>query len=232
MPPAEGGTCWEAYGWLLDMADELDASEVSIVASTYDSLGNLDLAIGASEAQSLRVQPHEFQVNGITVRGVSRRGFWHVRGPVLVAWANDQVMAEVEGKRPAAIAAVAQWPEDVATWRSVYGPTRIGQVRPDQEADYDTATVSELDPQVAKAIRGAAAVINENHAVLSTHERESMAGALVALRSAGIPVDQEALRAYLMAAGWQGKLVNQTLELSERVDRGETPRHSNFSLSS
>lgn len=224
MPPAEGGTCWEAYDWLFDMADELDASEVSIVASTYESLGNLDLAIGASEAQSLRVQPHEFRVSGITVRGVSRRGFWHVQGPVLVAWANDQVMAEVEGKRPAAIAAVAQWPEDVATWRSVYGPTRIGQVRPDQEADYDTATVSELDPQVAKAIRGAAAVVNENHAVLSTHERESMAGALVALRSAGIPVDQEALRAYLMAAGWQGKLVNQTLELSERVDRGETPR--------
>jgi hypothetical protein len=141
-------------------------------------------------------------------------------------------MAEIEGKRPAAIAAVVQWPDDVATWRSVYGPTRIGQVRSEQEAEFDTATVSELDPQVAEAIRGAAAVVNENHAVLSTHERETMAGALVALRRAGIPVNREALRAYLMAAGWQGRLVNQTLELADRVDRGETPRHSNFPLNS
>jgi hypothetical protein len=225
IPPDEGGTRWEAYDWLLEMASELDAAEVSIVASTYDSLGSLDWAIGASEAQWLRVQPHEYRVGGITVRGVSRRGFWHVRGPVLVAWPDDQVMAEIEGKRPAAIAAVAQWPDDIATWRSVYGPTRIGQVRPDQEADFDTATVGQLDPQVTEAIRGAAAVVNENHAVLSTHEREAVAGALVALRSAGIPVDREALRAYLMAAGWKGGLVGQVLELAERIDGGETPKH-------
>jgi hypothetical protein len=141
-------------------------------------------------------------------------------------------MAEIEGKKPAAIAAVAQWPDDVATWRSVYGPTRIGQVRPEQEAEFDTAMVSELDPQVASVIRSAAAIVNENHSVLSTHEREAMAGALVALRRARIPVDREALRAYLMAAGWQGRLVNQTLELADRVDRGETPRHSHFQLAS
>lgn len=230
IPPAEGGTRWEAYDWLIEMAGELDATEVSIVASTYDSLGRLDWAIGASEAQWLRVQPHEYRVGGITVHGVSRRGFWHVRGPVLVAWPDDQVMAEIEGKRPAAIAAVVQWPDDVATWRSVYEPTRIGQVRSEQEAEFDTAMVSELDPQVADAIRGAAAVVNENHAVLSTHERETMAGALVALRSAGIPVDKEALRAWLMSAGWQGRLVNQALDLADRVERGETPRHSHFQL--
>jgi len=230
IPPAEGGTRWEAYDWLIEMAGELDATEVSIVASTYDSLGRLDWAIGASEAQWLRVQPHEYRVGGITVHGVSRRGFWHVRGPVLVAWPDDQVMAEIEGKRPAAIAAVVQWPDDVATWRSVYEPTRIGQVRSEQEAEFDTAMVSELDPQVADAIRGAAAVVNENHAVLSTHERETMAGALVALRSTGIPVDKEALRAWLMSAGWQGRLVNQALDLADRVERGETPRHSHFQL--
>lgn len=231
IPPAEGGTPWEAYDWLLETADQLGATEVSIVASTYDSLGHLNWAIGASAAQWLRVQPHEYRVGGITVRGVSRRGFWHVRGPVLVVGPDDQVMAEIEGKRPAAIAAVAQWPDDVATWRSVYGPTRVGQVRPEQEAEFDTATVDELDPQVAEAIRGAAAIVNENHAVLSTHEREAMAGALVALRSAEVPVDREALRAYLMSAGWQGRLVTQVLELADRIDRGQTPRHSHFQLS-
>lgn len=226
LPPGEGGTRWEAYEWLLEMADQLGSVEVSIVASTYDSLGNLNWAIGASEAQWLRVQPHGYKIGGITVRGVSRRGFWHVRGPVLVAWPDDEVMAEIEGKRPAAIAAVAQWPDDVATWRSVYETTRIGQVRSEQEAEFDTATVTELDPEAAAAIRGAAAVVNENHAVLSTHEREAMAGALIALRGAGVSVNREALRAFLMAAQWQGRLVNQVLELADRVDRGETPKHS------
>ena len=230
IPPAEGGTPWGAYDWLLETADQLGATEVSIVASTYDSLGHLNWAIGASAAQWLREQPHEYRVGGITVRGVSRRGFWHVRGPVLVAWPDDQVMAEIERKRPAAVAAVAQWPDDIATWRSVYGPTRIGQVRPEQEAEFDTATIGELDPQVAEIIRSATAIVNENHAVLSTHEREAMAGALVALRNAGIPVDKEALRAYLMAARWQGRLVGQVLELVDRIDRGQTPRHSHFQL--
>jgi hypothetical protein len=230
IPVAEGGTRWESYEWLLDAADELDASEVSILAATYDALGRLNWAIGATEANHMRVLPHRYRVDGITVHGISRRGHWHVRGPVLVAWASDEILTEVEGQRPAAVAAVAQWPDDVATWRSVYRPERIGQVRAEQEAEYDTATLAVLDPRVQGAIRGAAAVINENHAVLSTYEREAIAGALVALRGASIPVDREALRAYLIAAGWNGRLVGQVLRLARRVERGETPHHTPFQL--
>jgi hypothetical protein len=198
------------------VAEDLGASEVSIVAGW---------AIGSAEAGAMRVGPHRYRVGGITVHGVSRRGSWHVRGPVLVAWANDQILTEIEGQRPPAIAAVAPWPDDIATWRSVYAPERIGQVRADQEAQFDTATIAALDPRVERAIRGGAAFVNEHHAVLSTHEREAMAGALVALRSANVPVDPHALRAYLMAAGLNGGLVDQVLHLAERVARGETPRH-------
>lgn len=230
LPVAEGGTRWESCEWLLDTADELGAAEVSIVAATYDALGRLNWAIGDTEAGRMRVLPHRYRVDGITVHGISRRGNWHVRGPVLVAWASDEVLTEVEGERPAAVAAVAQWPDDIATWRSVYRPERIGQVRAEQEAEFDTATLAELDPMVERAVRGAAAVVNENHTVLTTHEREAMAGALVALRGAGIPVDREALRAHLMAASWNGKLVGQVLQLAGRVERGETPRHTPFRL--
>lgn len=230
IPTAEGGTRWESYGWLLDTAEELGVSEVSVVAATYDALGRLDLAIGKTEANHLRVLPHRYSVDGITVHGVSRRGFWHVRGPALVAWANNQDLAEIEGKRPPAIAAVAQWPDDIATWRSMHHPERVGQVRTDQEAEFDTAVVAELDPQATQVIRSATAIVNENHSALSTHERESMAGALVALHGANIPVDGEALRAYLMSAGWNGKLIEQVLKLAERVENGETPRHRPFQL--
>ena len=175
LPADEGGTRWESYGWLLDAAEALDSSDVTILGSTYDSLGNLNRAIGSSEAQSLRVQPHRYRVGGITVHGVSQRGFWMIRGPVLVAWAREDVLTEVEGKGAQAIAAVAVWPDDIATWRSVYAPYRIGQIRPDQEAEYDTAAAPDIDPRVADILSSATAIVNENHAVLSTHERESVA---------------------------------------------------------
>ncbi len=230
IPAEEGGTRWEAYGWLLDTAGELGVSEVTIVGATYESLGRLNSAIGSTEAQSLRVQPHRYRAGGVTVKGVTTRGFWHVRGPVLVAWAGDQILTEVEGQRPQAIAAVTTWPDDVATWRSVYHPSRIGQVRSDQEAEFDTAVVEEIDSRVADVLRGAAASVNENHAVLSTHERETVAGALIALHTAGIQVDAVAVRGYLMAAGWQGGLVDQVLQLAKRVDRGERPHHRPFQI--
>jgi hypothetical protein len=58
IPEAEGGTLWEAYDWLLDTAANMGASEVTIVAATYESLGRLDRAIGDVEAGRMRVQPH------------------------------------------------------------------------------------------------------------------------------------------------------------------------------
>lgn len=230
LPAHEDGSTWASYDWLLDTAEELGASEVSVVASTYQSLGDLDWAIGRWEAAQLRVAPHSYLVDGITVRGVTRRGHWYARGPVLVAWADDQVLAQVEGQRPDAIAAVAQWPDDVAGWRSIHTPRRIGQIRAEQEAEFDTAVVELLDPIATDAIRSAAALVNENHATLSTTEREWVAGALIALRDAGSVVGPDALRTHLMTMGWNGPLIDRTVDLAARIADGQTPRHRRFSL--
>lgn len=229
VPPAEGGTPWEAYDWALEMAEELDV-DLSILASTYDALGRLDWAIGSSEAGRLRVQPHGYRAAGVNVHGVSRRGSWWVRGVVLAAWASDPVLAEIESQRPAAIVAVAQWPDDIAAWRQIHSPARIGQARPDTEAPYDAQAVAELDPRAAQAINAAGGWVNQAHSTLSTHEREAVAGALVALRRADVPVDGEALRAHLMAQGWNGKLIERVVQLAERVANGQTPKHRPFRL--
>lgn len=61
------------------------------------------------------------------------------------------------------------------------------------------------------------ALVNENHAVLSTHERQRVARALVDLRSKRILVEDEALRTHLMAAGWNGKLIGAVADLAARV---------------
>jgi hypothetical protein len=230
IPTAEGGTAWEAYDWALDTAEQLGVTDVSIVASTYAALGALNWGIGPGEAERLRVQPHRYRIDGLTVHGVALRGGGYPRGVVLVANADDRTLAKIEGHRPAAIAAVTQWPDNVAAWRSTCQSPRIGQIRPDQEADYDTATVATLDPVAAKAINSAAAIVNENHSVLSTHEREAMAGALVALRDAGAAVSPEALRTYLKVKGWNGKLIERTVTLAARVAEGQTPRHRPFAL--
>ncbi|HEX5927246.1 MAG TPA: hypothetical protein VFY45_25745 [Baekduia sp.] len=126
MPARAGGLAWESYEWALETAERLGVSEVSIVSSTYRSLAVLDWEIGEWEAAQLHVQPHRYQVDGLTVHGVARRGPWHPRGVVLVDCADEQILAEIEGHCPAAIAAVAQWPDDIATWRSAHLPVRIG----------------------------------------------------------------------------------------------------------
>jgi hypothetical protein len=195
--PEEGGTSWESYDWALETARELGVAEITVVGATYPNLGNLNLAIGAAEADSLHRSPHEYEVGGVTVRGVTSRGNWHVRGVVIVAWANDDVLGQVEGQRPAALAAVVSWPEYIPAWLAAHRPKRIGQVRVENEADN----------------------------TLDSDEREAVASALVALREARVPVDDAALRAHLMARGWNGGLINATVTLARRVMKGETPRH-------
>jgi hypothetical protein len=230
LPPEEGGTPWEAYDWAFDTADECGVKDITIVGATYDNLGELDWAIDDPRAAGLRALPHSYRVGPITVTGVSRRGSWNARGVVIVAWANDRVLSDIEGQHPTAIAAVATWPDSIPGWRSVHKPDRIGQVRPDQEAQFDTATITGLDPRAVKAIDSAGAWVNESHAVLDTDERKAVAGALIALRSAGIPVDPAELRAHLMTKHWSGGLIEQTIEVARRVADGRTPQHRPFQL--
>lgn len=223
VPASEGGTRWAAYDWALEQAAELEV-DLYVVASTYDALGRADWAIGRDQAARLRVQPHGYVQGGVTVRGVSRRGSWHTRGVVLAAWATDAVLAEIEGHRPDAVAAVCDWPDAIVSWRSLHSPERIGQVRADVEAEYDGAAVV-LDERAVRTLSPALALTNESHSVLSTHERERLAGALIALADAGLAVDPEALRGHLMALGWNGRLIGRAVQLAERVQAGQRPRH-------
>jgi hypothetical protein len=103
-------------------------------------------------------------------------------------------------------------------------------VRADKEAQFDTRSVPDLDPRATAAFNDAAILVNENHAVLDTDERATIAGALIALTEANVPVEREGLRAHLMRAGWSGELIEEALALAERVARGERPRHHHFPL--
>lgn len=231
IPPDEGGTRWASYDWLLAMAVELGQTDVTILGATYENLGNLDLAIGRAEARSMRVQPHRYRAHPITVHGVSQVGAWGaLRGPVLVAWARDEVLAELEERRPPAIAAVATWLDSIPVWRSVFRPQRIGQERPEQEAEFATIVVAELNPVALKTLDAAIRFVNKHHAGLDTDEREQVVGALLALYAANVPVDAGALRAHLMDDGWNGELAEEVITLAERPAEGRRPRHRPFPL--
>jgi hypothetical protein len=223
--PEEGGTSWESYDWAFETAAELGVGEITIVGATYPNLCNLGLAVGAAEADLLHRPPHEYEAGDLRVRGVTSRGNWHVRGVVIVAWANDDVLGQVEGQGPAAIAAVVSWPDYIPAWLSAHRPERIGQVRAEAEAEFAGGGVAQFDPRATTALDKAAAWVNDAHHTLDSGEREAVAGALVALREARVPVDDAALRAHLMARGWNGGLINATVTLARRVAKGETPRH-------
>jgi len=223
--PEEGGSCWESYDWAFETAEQLGVGELTIVGATYPNLGNLNLAIGGGEADSLRRPPHEYQAGGLRVRGVTSRGNWHVSGVIIVAWANDEVLGQVEGQRPAAIAAVVSWPAYIPAWLSAHRPERIGQVRAEAEAEFAGGGVAQLDPRAATALDKAAVWVNDAHHTLDRDEGEAVAGAFVALREARVPIDDAALRARLMARGWKGGLINATVTVARRVAKGETPKH-------
>lgn len=223
IPASEGGSPWEAYDWALDRASELDDPQLTIVGAAYESLGRLDLAVGREEANRLRVQPHAYSTSGIRVQGVTTRGYWSCKGVVLVAWANDEVMAEVESQRPAAIAAVATWPDSIPAWLSVYTPERIGQHRPEQEAEFEVPLSQGLDEDQLETL-GPLRAINENHSALATDERYLVARTLLELRRRDRLPDQEPLEEHLMSLGWNGTLIKRTLKLAEDVRAGKNPR--------
>lgn len=230
IPAEEGGTPWDAYAWAFETAEQLDVAEITIVGATYENFRNLDLAIGFDEADMLQRAPHGYEAGDVTVRGVTSRGNWRVRGVVIVAWADDDVLGKVEGQRPSAIAAVASWQDRIAAWRSVYNPERIGQKREEAEAEYAGAEVSPLDPRAVDALNSASAWVNDAHHRLDTDEREAIAGAMLALHRAGVALETAELRANLMERGWNGDLIDDAVALAARITKGETPHHRPFQL--
>jgi hypothetical protein len=229
MPEANGAP-WESYDWAFEKAQVLGVREITVVGATYPNLRNLDVAIGVEEADLLHRLPHEYEAGGLTVRGVTSRGNWHVRGVVIVAWATDDVLGQVEGQAPAAIAAVVTVPDYIPAWLSAHNPERIGQVRVEDEAEVAGGGGAQLDPRAADAVDKAGAWVNDAHHALDRDEREAVAGVLVALRAASVPVDVDGLRAHLMARGWNGDLINRAVTLARRVADGETPHHRPMQL--
>jgi hypothetical protein len=67
VPEEKGGTPWEAYGWTFETAARLNVREITIVVATYQNLGNVDLAIGADEADLMRRPSHEYEAGGLLV---------------------------------------------------------------------------------------------------------------------------------------------------------------------
>lgn len=220
---------WAAYPWALAVARERGTG-VSIVAGAFKTFRNFGPGLGHARAAALYAGSHRYSDQGVVVSAVPATRRFHVGGVVLVAMASDERLAHVEGQRPVAVAAVADWPDAIVEWRSLHQPPRIGESRPDQEAEFDAEPSPPLDPRAVELLRSAGALVNTNHAVLSTHERQRVAGALVALRQAEIPVADAALRAHLMSHGWGGPLIDQVAALAGRVRVGQTPRHDPMSV--
>lgn len=136
IPRSAGGTPWESYRWLLKFAAKNGFKEVSIVAANFGRIAELDHTLGRRVAAELHRAPHATTVKGITVRAVSMRSRWIAQGPTLLAWGKDETLAELERMHPPAIAAVVSWENRIPGWLTQHGPTRIGQVREEEERQH------------------------------------------------------------------------------------------------
>lgn len=214
------GAPWESYGWLLDVAHRLGHDEISILVSNYRAFNRIGRGLGSAEARALFEQPHRYAFGGVVVHGVSWRGGWRVRGPVLVVGGHTARLTSVEDAGAPAVAVVTDDPATLELWRCVYGPLSLGATRAPFEA-----TAELLSDLAAAALRAATDEVNPRGSVLEPAQARRLAGALVGLRDEEVPVRPRDLATFLLSRGWSGRLALQGAEIGQRVWSGQTPRH-------
>lgn len=126
------GAPWESYGWVLEVAHRLGHDEISILVSTYRVFGRLGPALGTAEARALFDPPHRYAFSGVVVHGVSWRGGWQVRGPVLVVGGDATRLRAVEAAGAPAVAVVTDDPLALERWRRTHAPKVLAATRPAQ----------------------------------------------------------------------------------------------------
>ncbi|MTD46300.1 hypothetical protein GKE82_18915 [Conexibacter sp. W3-3-2] len=211
---------WESYGWLLDAAHRLEQDEISILVSSYRVFHRIGQGLGSAEARALFEVPHRYAFGGVVVHGVSWRGGWRVRGPVLVVGGDTARLTAVEDAGAPAVAVVTDDPAALGLWRYVYEPLSLGAARTPVEPP--TEALSDL---AAAALRAATDAVNPRRAVLEPAQVRTLAGALVALRNEEFPVPPRDLATFLLSLGWSARLALQGAEIGHRVWSGQTPRH-------
>lgn len=157
-------------------------------------------------------------VDHVTARGGA---FLKHRGPVLMAWADPNDIAQFTGRNGISITAlcVVTWNEaKLRPWVSVAQPELLGDTTAWQ------TTAPPLDPVVEEGMKSLTMTINHNNTIAAGYEKDDVVSTLLALHDAGYPLDGPALAAWAVAHGWTGRNPTHLEKYVAAINAGSRPR--------
>ncbi|GAA4740604.1 hypothetical protein GCM10023328_22230 [Modestobacter marinus] len=154
---------------------------------------------------------------------ITGRGGTHLRGtgPVLMAWADMDDIGELvrfAGRRIRALCVIPAYDDALRPWVSAVRPAVLG----DGSAWEDPTPV--LDPVVVEALTGLTGSINHNNTISAGFEKDMVVSSLLALRDAGIPMDDAAMQGWALANGWSGENPQRLAKYVRDINGGTRPR--------
>ncbi|BBZ18736.1 hypothetical protein [Mycolicibacterium gadium] len=142
-------------------------------------------------------------------------------GPVLMAWAGMDAIGELVrfGHGIRALCVIA-WNEDaIRPWVTAVSPIILGD-----GSAWEIRTPG-LDPVLVEALTDLTSMINHNNTIAAGDEKDEVVSVLLALKSAGISLDGEAMQGWALAHGWAGKNPDQLAKYARDINAGKRPRH-------
>lgn len=82
-----------------------------------------------------------------------------------------------------------------------------------------------LDPVVVEALTDLTSMINHNNTIAAGDEKDEVVSVLLALKSAGIHLDGDAMQGWALAHGWAGKNPDQLAKYVRDINTGKRPRY-------
>lgn len=164
-----------------------------------------------------------FVDNYSNVDHVVARGGAYLRetGPVLMAWADPDEIAEFTGSNGHSIRAlcVVSWNQDkLRPWVSAAHPELLG------DASAWMTLSPALDPVVEAAMQSVTRTINHNNTIAAGYEKDDVVSTLLALHDASYALDAAGMAGWAVANGWRGGNPAHLEEYIKRINNGSRPR--------
>jgi hypothetical protein len=202
----------EGFRWLLAKANEL-GTDATVIVPAVSSIENLTRVLGnhAATAKQRRV----LTIDGVRVHFVTpktHRG--GLSGPVLVMWADTEMVEAAERRGPPAVCAIG-WSEDgLDGWKRSWAPIDPRTGHPDGEA-------IELPAGVRGAVESLSGLAND---VLHPSDKRRAVNAFRALRMRGAAIDPGLVRSFAVSIGWEPGAADRLTQIARGISEGRAVR--------
>lgn len=200
--------------WLVREA-RTRSSDAAVVVPSVGSIEGLSRAIGADGAAFAKKHRH-FVASGVHVGILSSRTMpTAFHGPVLVPWANDDMVHRAEDMRPGAICALPWTKDDLSEWKRAWNPIDVRTGDPIGEM---AATIS--SPLVERALVSLTRTVNLSSGIHHPSDERHAKRLLKSLFLCGEPLDEVEIRTWAISHGWQPRHADDLATLAGKIAAG------------